>query len=50
VAVTLRSSHGDTLEDKALVATWLTKLEASWEATLTYRFFLPEDERQVCLL
>lgn len=46
VAVTLRSSHGDTVEDKALVATWLTKLEAPWEAMLTYRFFLPEDERQ----
>jgi putative ATP-dependent endonuclease of the OLD family len=43
VAATLRSSDSDTLDDKALVATWLTKLDSPWEATLTYRFFLPEE-------
>lgn len=45
VSVTLRSSEGDTLEDKAVVATWLTKLEGAWEATLTYLCFLPEEEK-----
>jgi putative ATP-dependent endonuclease of OLD family len=43
VAATLRSSDADTIDDKALVATWLTKLASPWEATLTYRFFLPEE-------
>lgn len=43
--VVLRSSPPDPLDDKALVATWLTKLDAPWEATLIYRFFLPEEDR-----
>ena len=44
VNVTLRSSIADTIDDKALVATWLTKLDAHWEAQLTYEFFLPDEE------
>ena len=44
VTATLRSSTADTIDDKALVATWLTKLDAPWEAQLTYEFFLPEEE------
>lgn len=44
VTATLRSSMADTIDDKALVATWLTKLDAPWEAQLTYEFFLPDDE------
>ncbi len=43
VSATLRSSTRDTLDDKAVVATWLTRLEAPWEARLTYCFFLPEE-------
>lgn len=42
IAVVLRSTDNDTPEDKVIVASWLTKLDAPWEATLTYRFFLPE--------
>lgn len=42
ISATLRSSHNDTLADKAIVASWLTKLESPWEATLTYKYFLPE--------
>ena len=42
VRVTLASSDADTEADKALVATWLTRLEDSWEAELTYRFALPD--------
>jgi len=44
IAVTLRSSAADTEADRALVATWLTKLERPWEAQLTYSFFLPEQD------
>ncbi|TYP47425.1 ATP-dependent nuclease [Thermosediminibacter litoriperuensis] len=42
ITLTLRSSKNDKIEDKALVASWLTKLETPWEATLTYKYFLPE--------
>jgi len=44
VTATLRSSTADTIDDKALVATWLTKLDAPWEAQLHYDFFLPDEE------
>ena len=45
ISVKLRSSRdGDTIDDKALVATWLTKLDSPWEAKLTYKYFLPEEE------
>jgi len=43
ITAILRSSKGDTLQDKALVATWLTKLETPWEATLSFRYFLPDE-------
>jgi putative ATP-dependent endonuclease of OLD family len=42
ITLTLRSSKNDKIEDKAVVASWLTKLESPWEATLTYKYFLPE--------
>ena len=45
ITAAFRSSGTDTIEDKALVATWLTKLDAPWEAQITYVFALePEDE------
>ena len=45
IQATLRSSGDkDTVADRAVVATWLTRLESPWEATLTYKFFLPEEE------
>lgn len=45
ITATIRSSGGvDTLEDNALVAKWLTKLDDPWEAMLTYVFTLPVDE------
>lgn len=40
ITVTFRSTPDDTIEDKALVAEWLTKLDPPWEATLTYTFAL----------
>lgn len=42
ITVTIRSSKSERPEDKAVVASWLTKLESPWEATLTFSFFLPE--------
>ena len=42
IAVTIRSCPKDTAADRALVASWLTKLTDDWEAQLTYSFFLPE--------
>ena len=44
ISITLRSSTTDSPADRALVASWLTSLTASWEAQLTYTFFLPETE------
>lgn len=44
ITVTLEASGEDSPEDKATVATWLTKLAPPWQATLTYRFFLPEED------
>ncbi len=45
IQATLRSSGDkDTVADRAVVATWLTRLESPWEATLTYKFFLPEEQ------
>jgi putative ATP-dependent endonuclease of OLD family len=47
ISLTLKSSGSEEpLDDKALVATWLTKLEEPWEATLTYKYFLPEEDRE----
>lgn len=44
ISIVLKASANESLADKAIVASWLTKIEENWEATLTYRFFLPEEE------
>jgi putative ATP-dependent endonuclease of the OLD family len=46
ITVTLESSSSELPEDKAVVASWLTKLEAPWQATLTYKYFLPEKDKK----
>lgn len=43
ITATIKSSKTDRDIDKAMVASWLTKLETPWEAQLTYQFFLPEE-------
>jgi len=48
VSVTFRSSATDTIEDRALVATWLTTLESPWEAQVTYTFRLDPDDDAQC--
>ncbi|RXE59640.1 ATP-dependent nuclease [Acetivibrio mesophilus] len=40
--LTIQSSNHEKAQDRAVVASWLTKLGSPWEATLTYKFFLPE--------
>lgn len=44
ITATLCSSITDTMDDKAIVASWLTKLESPWEAELTFKYFLPEHD------
>jgi putative ATP-dependent endonuclease of the OLD family len=48
VTLTFRSSKNDTVEDLALVATWLTKLDPPWEAQVTYTFRLEPDQESKC--
>src|ERR1035441_3719779 len=44
ITAMFRSSASDTIEDKALVAAWLTKLEAPWEAQVHYTFMLESED------
>ena len=44
ITITIKETLNESLVDKAVVATWLTKLSSPWEATLTYLYFLPEKE------
>lgn len=44
--LTIQESKNEKAQDKAVVASWLTKLVSPWEATLTYTFFLPEADRK----
>lgn len=46
IQATIKSSKSDRDVDKALVASWLIKLESPWEAQLTYQYFLPEDKTE----
>ncbi|RZI52306.1 ATP-dependent endonuclease [Aeribacillus pallidus] len=52
IAVILKTEKNDTEEDKALIASWITKFDENWEATLTFKYFLPESnlkEYQECI-
>lgn len=46
LVLTIKSSKHEKAQDKAVVASWLTKLVPQWEATLTYKFFLPEADQK----
>ena len=46
VTATLSSTGKDTIEDKAIVATWLTSIGKSWEAQLIYSYHLPEEDEE----
>ncbi|WP_434353941.1 AAA family ATPase [Psychrobacter sp. HD31] len=42
ISVTIAKGEEETPDDLVTIANWLTKLENSYEALLTYEFFLPE--------
>lgn len=42
VTATIEVEEADSAEDKAAVATWLTRLEFPWEAELSFVYELPE--------
>lgn len=43
----IRVEQNDSDEDKALIASWITDIgQDFWEATLTYKFFLPEGNKE----
>lgn len=42
ITVTIEETDNEGLDEKALVASWLTKLDERWEAKLTYSFYLPD--------
>ena len=48
ITATFRSNEADTIEDKALVASWLTRIEPPWEAQLAYTFMLEVDDETQC--
>ncbi len=47
IAVTLKPGSNEEVDDLVTVSNWLTKLDASYEAILTYEYFLPEKELEV---
>jgi putative ATP-dependent endonuclease of OLD family len=44
ITISIQETESEKIEDKAVVATWLTKLNSPWEATLTYKYFLPDTD------
>jgi len=45
IAVTISKGTLEEPDDLVTIGNWLTKLDASYEALLTYEFFLPEKEQ-----
>jgi len=45
IAITIRQGQNEELDDLVTVGNWLTRLDDSYEALLTYEFFLPEKEK-----
>lgn len=44
IGVTISKGSSEEPDDLVTIGNWLTKLDASYEALLTYEFFLPEKE------
>lgn len=42
ISVTIAKGKEETIDDLVTISNWLTKLDSSYEALLTYEFFLPE--------
>ena len=46
IAITISKGKMEEPDDLVTIGNWLTKLDASYEALLTYEFFLPQKENQ----
>ena len=46
IAVTIRKGNEEEPDDLVTISNWLTKLDSSYEALLTYEFFLPEKKQE----
>lgn len=42
ISITINKGEEETPDDLVTISNWLTKLDSSYEALLTYEFFLPE--------
>lgn len=42
ISITIKKGEEETPDDLVTISNWLTKLDSSYEALLTYEFFLPE--------
>tara|TARA_R110002126_G_scaffold291794_1_gene458705 strand:+ start:13752 stop:15809 length:2058 start_codon:yes stop_codon:yes gene_type:complete len=42
ISITINKEEEETSDDLVTISNWLTKLDSSYEALLTYEFFLPE--------
>jgi len=45
IAITIKQGQNEEVDDLVTVGNWLTTLDTSYEALLTYEFFLPEKEK-----
>jgi putative ATP-dependent endonuclease of the OLD family len=45
IAITISQGQNEELDDLVTVGNWLTRLDDSYEALLTYEYFLPEKEK-----
>jgi putative ATP-dependent endonuclease of OLD family len=46
ISVTIQKGEDQTPDDLVTISNWLTKLDSSYEALLTYEFFLPEKKHE----
>ncbi|MEH6538274.1 MAG: AAA family ATPase [Psychroserpens sp.] len=46
ISVTITKGKEETPDDLVTISNWLTKLDSSYEALLTYEFFLPEKKHE----
>lgn len=46
ISVTISKGIDETPDDLVTISNWLTKLDSSYEALLTYEFFLPEKKHE----
>ena len=46
IAITIKKGNEEEPDDLVTISNWLTKLDSSYEALLTYEFFLPEKKEE----